>query len=71
VVDALDPLCGSLDKCEVGFLAGYTAKIAALFEPSLKGSWAACEIKLMLKAYIIKDSMLPRLTAILDNFVDL
>jgi hypothetical protein len=61
----------SLNKCEVGFLTGYAAKITTLFEPPLKRFGAAYQIKLIMKAYVVKDSMLVRLTAVFDNFVDL
>ena len=51
---------------KVRLLASYAAKIATLFKLLLKCSRAACQIMLILKVCIVKDSTLIRLTAILN-----
>jgi hypothetical protein len=67
----VDVLCISLNKCEVGFLTDYIAKITILFKLLPKRFKAACQIKLIIKVYVVKNLILIRLTIVLNNFVNL
>lgn len=50
-------------------MARYTPEIPSLFKPSLERARRTLKLKLLAKDIILNNTMLPRLRAILDNFV--
>lgn len=52
-------------------MTSYTSEVATLFEAPLKGAWTTSELQLIVKSYVIKDSVLLGFTAVLNDLVDL
>jgi hypothetical protein len=56
---------------KVGFLASDATKIPSLLEPPLKSLYSITKPKFIVKADIVKDSMIPRFGSVFDYLVDL
>jgi hypothetical protein len=67
----LKELSYNLRGSKVGFLARDVTKIPSLLKPPLKSLYSITKPKFIMKADIVKDSIIPRFGSIFDYLVNL
>jgi hypothetical protein len=61
--------CNNLCGCEEGLLTSGAPEIASLFEPSVQSTWRTLKLELLADDVVLKDTVIPRLREIEDDFV--